>query len=68
MIKAGTVKLYAEQLRQPNMPSGSAIDIVTCLSVSELKRGEEIESGVYSIRMGIAEITEDGDICTELPR
>lgn len=61
------MKVYELMNELANLPSGKEIQIGLCISKQELMTGDEIESDVYSLRLNISEILEDGIIYTEAP-
>lgn len=60
------MKVYELMNELANFPSGEEIEVGICITVNELRKGHEVEDGLYSNLLKISDI-EEGIIHTEAP-
>lgn len=61
------MKVYELMSKLGKVDAGNEVKINVCLSLSELKSGEQIDNDLYCLGLNVYEVDMDtGDISTEL--
>ena len=61
------MKVYELMNELAILPSGNEIEVGMCISIQELKTGDCVEDGVYSLRLEIADV-EGSTLYVERPK
>ena len=59
------MKVYELMQLLSDLPAGQEIDVHACLTAKELTQGEEVDTGLFSLHLKIAEVYE-GSIGVEV--